>query len=132
MPKLAGLHHVRLPVRDVPASRDWYSEVLGFETLFEEEIEDAVVGAAVVHEAGVVLGLHLDPDRARALAGFAFMALTVAEPDGLGGWSQWLERMEVDHGPVVRTQLGTYLEVPDPDGLVVRLHSSEQPSLDEA
>ena len=30
MPTMRGFHHVKLPVSDVAASRDWYQRVLGF------------------------------------------------------------------------------------------------------
>lgn len=31
MTRLAGIHHVKLPVSDVVASRDWYQRTLGLE-----------------------------------------------------------------------------------------------------
>ncbi|HZG92180.1 MAG TPA: VOC family protein, partial [Pseudonocardia sp.] len=32
---ISGFHHVKLPVSDVAASREWYQRVLGFRTEIE-------------------------------------------------------------------------------------------------
>ena len=42
-PKL-GLHHVRVPVTDPWASRDWYNDVFGFISVLDLEEEYEVSG----------------------------------------------------------------------------------------
>ena len=35
VPTLAGIHHLKLPVRDLQRSADWYREVLGYRVVTE-------------------------------------------------------------------------------------------------
>jgi catechol 2,3-dioxygenase-like lactoylglutathione lyase family enzyme len=35
IPTLAGIHHLKLPVRDLQRSADWYREVLGYRVVTE-------------------------------------------------------------------------------------------------
>lgn len=127
-----GLHHVRLPVSDVMRSRDWYTDVLGFEPRLSLEEEDRVVGVVVDHRNGLTLGLHHAPALARALRGFCSIALNVGTAHDLDRWCTRLDTLEIGHSAPVEGHLGWYVEVPDPDGLVIELHTSSQPSADEA
>lgn len=131
-PELVGFHHVRLPVADVWASRDWYTSVLGFVSVLDLEEEAGPVGVVLRHPEGVVVGLHLDPGRAAALAGFAVLGLQVADHDGLLRWCDHLDGLGLAHAPIRQGQLGWYVDVPDPDGILVRLHSARTPEPEEA
>jgi catechol 2,3-dioxygenase-like lactoylglutathione lyase family enzyme len=84
-------HHVRLPVSDVMRSRDWYTEVFGFEPLLVLEAEERVVGVVVGHRSGPTLGLHLAPAVAHQLAGFSPVALSVGALDDLDRWCTRLD-----------------------------------------
>lgn len=127
-PEILGLHHVRLPVSDVLASRDWYVETLGLSPLMVTEEEASVIGEALVHDSGLVVGLHADPDAARSLEGFCVLALSV---DDLPEWSDYLDRIGIEHTPLERGPRGDHLSVSDPDGLVIELHTLAQPSTEE-
>ncbi len=128
-----GLHHVRVPVSDVMRSRDWYIDVLGFEPCLSVEAEDHVIGVVVDHRSGLTLALHYQPALARALRGFSSVALSVGTVDATRTrWCGRLEEMGIDHTAPAEGHLGWYVEVPDPDGLVVELHTAGQPSADEA
>src|SRR5262245_55048382 len=131
-PSVYGLHHVRVPVADVFVSRDWYVDVLGFESVLEHEEENRVVGAVLQHPCGVVLGLHVDPARAGALAGFGVVSLSCGPRSALEHFSRCLDDAEVDHSAIRVGNLGWYMDLPDPDGILVELHTSEQPAADEA
>ena len=131
-PAVVGLHHLRLPVSDVMRSRDWYSATLGFEPCLSLEEEDRVVGVVVIHPSGVTLGLHHAPALARALSGFCSVALSIGAADDLDDWCARLDTLGVEHTAPVEGHLGWYLEVPDPDGLIIRLHTIGQPTADEA
>jgi catechol 2,3-dioxygenase-like lactoylglutathione lyase family enzyme len=126
---LLGVHHVRLPVSSLTRSSEWYATVLGFECLVVEEDEDRVTGLVMQHPGGVMIGLHEDRDRAAALRGFAAIAFSV--PD-VAAWSAHLDAIGIDYGPPEACHLGTAIRLADPDGIVVHLHSVEQPSADEA
>jgi catechol 2,3-dioxygenase-like lactoylglutathione lyase family enzyme len=123
------MHHVRVPVSNVPASLDWYVDALGLQCLLLEEEEDGISGAVVGQPGRVIIGLHHDPRRARALSGFVVVALCVTD---LQAWMDYLDRRGIAHGELQPCHLGQGVELADPDGILIELHSVEQPSADEA
>jgi catechol 2,3-dioxygenase-like lactoylglutathione lyase family enzyme len=128
-PEIRGWHHVRLPVSNIDASREWYMDVFGLEPVLVEEDEDGITGVALRLPVGIVLGLHEDRRRAEALRGFAMVAFSV--PD-LSVWIAYLDQNGINHGPLEDCHLGRAIQLTDPDGFVLELHSREQPSADEA
>jgi catechol 2,3-dioxygenase-like lactoylglutathione lyase family enzyme len=131
-PDLVGLHHLRLPVSDVMRSRDWYASVFGFKPRLSLEEEDLVVGVVLSHQSGLTLGLHHAPELARSLHGFCSVALSVRDSDDLNNWCARLDTLDVKHTPPTEGHRGWYVDVPDPDGLVIQLHTTGQPTADEA
>jgi catechol 2,3-dioxygenase-like lactoylglutathione lyase family enzyme len=131
-PPLQGIHHVRVPVTDVGASRDWYRDLFGFEALLDFEEEGGLVGTVLgLHSGMATLGLHLDLERAAALRGFCLLALQVEGQPALYDWVEYLDDLDVGHLGVRDGHLGLLVEVPDPDGILVQLHTGEHPSGDE-
>jgi len=128
-PAIVNVHHVRLPVSDVLVSRDWYIDTLGFQPLLVEEDESGVIGIAIQHPCGVVIGLHRDAARASALRGFVAVAFGVTD---LGAWVKFLRSRKVSYAPPTDTHLGHSLRLADPDGIVVELHTNRQPSAADA
>jgi catechol 2,3-dioxygenase-like lactoylglutathione lyase family enzyme len=131
-PAITGIHHVKVPVGDVLRSRDWYIEVLGFTPLLDFEDEDRLLGVAIQHPCGFTLGLHLDPERAAALRGFPTVALCAGTVDDLMDWAAYLDGRGIEHSQVLDGHLGSFLQLEDPDGLLVQLHTKSQPAADEA
>jgi hypothetical protein len=129
---ITGFHHVRLPVSDVFVSRDWYADVLGLEPILDYEEEDRVIGTVLQHPCGLVLGLHAAPERARMLADFVVVSLCVGSKADLERCALCLDRANVEHSGIQSGNLGWYIDMPDPDGMMVELHTSEQPAADEA
>jgi len=127
-PGIVGFHHVRLPVTDVFRSRDWYIETLGFRPMLVEETADGVLGVALRHGCGAVIGLHQDAVRARALSGFSAIALGV---DDLRPWVEFLGTLNLLQEPS-DSHLGRSLRIEDPDGIVIELHTISQPSAADA
>lgn len=128
-PSLSGVHHIRLPVMDVEASADWYRTIFGFEILLYEEEETMGVGAVLRHPSGVLVGLHqVDAAVLTALEGFSILGLTT---DDLSAWVDELDRLGATHGQVTRSSVGQFVEVIDPCGTVVQLHTREQPNVEE-
>ena len=127
-----GLHHVRVPVSDVMRSRDWYAEVLGFEPRLCFEEEERVVGVVLDHVSGLSLGLHHQPQTARALRGFCCVALDVGSVEDLSRCCVELDAAGITHSAPAEGHLGWYVAVPDPDGVVIELHTAGRPSADEA
>lgn len=132
-PRVSGIHHVRIPVSDVTASAAWYSEVFGLQVILIEEEEYEVVGTVFsVGEGTPRLGLHHDATRAAALAGFSAFAMAVDSRETLSEWDEWLTRVDAPHTPIERSALGWYIDISDPDGLIVQLHTPEHPSVEES
>lgn len=127
-PDIVSFHHVRLPVSDVLSSHDWYIDIFGFRSVLTFETEDRVTGVALEHPCGAVLGLHQDAERAGALRGFVVIGLCV--PD-ISEWAGYLDRRAVPHTAPEFGHLGRHLQIADPDGILVELHTLEQPSADE-
>src|SRR5947209_12278405 len=76
--RVSGLHHVKLPVRDVERSRDWYARAFDFGCTLEFREEGRLMGVGLEHpDAGLTLALREDPARAAALAGFDTVCLAV-------------------------------------------------------
>jgi catechol 2,3-dioxygenase-like lactoylglutathione lyase family enzyme len=121
----SGLHHVKLPVVDVARSRDWYVQVFGFRVM-REFCEDRVLRGVALHhpDADLVLALRADPDRARALGGFDALCLAVGTRADLDAVLADLDHAGVPHSQPVPGHRGDAADVPDPDGLLVRLHST--------
>ncbi len=122
---LSGLHHVKLPVIDIGCSRDWYVRVFGFRVMREFR-EDGVLRGVALHQpdADLVLALRVDPTRARALAGFDALCLAVGTRADLDAVLADLDHAGVPHSEPVPGHRGHAADVPDPDGLLVRLHTS--------
>ena len=127
-PGILGLHHIRLPVSNVLVSRDWYAQNLGFLPILLEEDEE-VTGAVLAHPCGVVIGLHAAPEQARALRGFAIVGVVVED---VGEWASHLDALGIAHSDLDDAHLGSCLEVADPDGIVLELHTGVQPSAHDA
>ena len=79
-PVLAGIHHLKLPVSDLARSLEWYRSRLGYQVQVEFVEQGTLMGCGLAHPAGGPdLGLRLDPDRARAAAGFDYFAIGVPD-----------------------------------------------------
>jgi catechol 2,3-dioxygenase-like lactoylglutathione lyase family enzyme len=132
LPPIIGLHHIRIPVSDAWLSRDWYSTVLGFEPVLDLQEENGLIGVVLRHDQGFVVGLHQDRSRAAALRGFAILGLTVESRSQLERWATELDRAGLRHGPIEEGHLGYYLDISDPDGILIRLHTGTGPDAEEA
>ena len=124
-PKLVGIHHARVPVDDVLAARDWLVDTFGFGPVLLEEDEDRVTGAVVDHPSGIVLGLHYSVQHS------SFLSVSIGVID-VAEWDNYLASVGCRRGPIQRHQLGSSLMVLGPGGVVLELHTLDQPSEDEA
>lgn len=122
--EITGLHHVKLPVSNVERSRDWYEAVFGFTLRTEFRGDDGrLAGVALEHPTGLLLALRADPDRAAALAGFDAMCLAVGTPADLHLLLQHLDDIGVAHSLPTEGFRGIAVDIPDPDGLLARVHT---------
>jgi glyoxylase I family protein len=126
MPEFAGISHVALSVRSRDRSRDWYSQVLGFEVIEEnrEEAFDEWILAHPRNRMVLCLQQHManqgepfDPAR----TGGDHVALRVDRREELDDWTTWLAENQVIQSPVADRPYGSVLCFKDPDGIQLEL-----------
>ena len=127
VPALAGVHHLKLPVTDLARSRDWYQTRLGYQVVAEFVEQGQLMGYAMTHpNGGPALALRLDPDRARAAAGFDYFAIGVPDKDAIGRLADRLTALGEQHAGVHWASIGWILPLlHDPDGHEVRFYTHE-------
>ena len=107
VPVLAGVHHLKLPVSDLTRSLEWYRSRLGYQVVAEFVEQGTLRGYAMAHPAGGPdLGLRLDPDRARAAAGFDYFAIGVPGRAALDTLAARLTGLGEEHGGVHWASIG--------------------------
>src|SRR5215475_2178116 len=83
-PQLDGIHHVKLPVRDLARSLLWYESRLGYQATIEFVEDGTLMGVVMYHPAGgPAFGLRLDPARAEASAGFDYFSIGVPSREAI-------------------------------------------------
>src|SRR5579864_9349746 len=93
-PALAGVHHLKLPVADLTRSRAWYHSRLGYELQAEFVEQGQLMGLALAHpNGGPRLALRLDPERARAAAGFDYFAIGVPDKAAIDRLARRLDEL---------------------------------------
>ncbi len=126
-PRLAGIHHVKLPVTDLARSKDWYATRLGYHVEQEFHEDGILMGVVLAHPAGgPSFALRLDPERARAAAGFDYFSIGVADLPAIQAVADRLTELGEDHAGVHQATLGWILPLlHDPDGHEVRFYTVE-------
>lgn len=127
VPRLAGIHHVKLPVTDLERSKHWYSSRLGYRPVQEFREEGVVMGVVLEHpEGGPSFALRLDPDRARAAAGFDYFCIGVPDKETIEALAARLTGLGEKHAGVHFATQGWILPMThDPDGHEVRFYTVE-------
>jgi catechol 2,3-dioxygenase-like lactoylglutathione lyase family enzyme len=125
LPTLAGIHHLKLPVRDLLRSADWYGQVLGYRITVEFLERGSLAGLGLEHpDGGPPLALRLDPARAQAAAGFDYFSIGVPDHSGLQALAAHFDALGLRHGGVHRASEGWVLPMlQDPDGHEVRFYT---------
>jgi len=124
-PALAGIHHVKLPVTDLARSREWYESRLGYQVQLEFVEQGTLMGYGLAHpNGGPQLGLRLDPERARAAAGFDYFSIGVPDREAIDRLAARLTMLGEQHAGVHWASIGWILpHLHDPDGHEVRFYT---------
>jgi catechol 2,3-dioxygenase-like lactoylglutathione lyase family enzyme len=127
-PAFAGIHHLKLPVTDLARSREWYQSRLGYEVRLEFVEQGELMGVGMSHpNGGPELALRLDPERARAAAGFDYFTIGVPDKDAIERLAVRLSGLGEQHAGVHWASIGWILpELHDPDGHEVRFYTVQQ------
>ncbi|WP_240689960.1 VOC family protein [Arthrobacter sp. PAMC25564] len=120
------MHHLKLPVRDLDRSREWFQSRLGYILAMEFREDGRVMGIALSHpDGGPRLALRLNPDKAAASSGFDYFSIgapTKAAIDALSARLTELGRPIPECG----SPLGWILAgLSDPDGHEIRFYTTE-------
>jgi len=118
------IRHVKLPVSDLRRSLVWYQTLLDLKLAAEFAENGVVHGVQLMDPAGG-FGIALRERELCAskpvLAGFDVFALEVESPAALHLLAQRCKTLDVANtGVADRGQHGAYLDIPDPDGTVLR------------
>jgi catechol 2,3-dioxygenase-like lactoylglutathione lyase family enzyme len=124
-PALAGVHHLKLPVSDLTRSRQWYESRLGYQLEVEFVEDGTLMGITLRHpNGGPDLGLRLDPERARAAAGFDYFSIGVPDKPAIEALAARLTELGEAHAGVHFATIGWILPMlHDPDGHEVRFYT---------
>jgi catechol 2,3-dioxygenase-like lactoylglutathione lyase family enzyme len=119
--ELTGVHHVRLPVRELERSFAFWHVVLGYERDFDFGGPDGPGGWALRHpHGGPDLVLWHDPAMAAASRGFPWFSIGLPSPEDIRSLAKELDRRGVRHGGVQDALVGIKLPfVNDPDGHLI-------------
>ena len=135
MAQISGFHHVSLPASDLDRSSDWYERVFSFRRVLIEEDEDRVTMVMLEHPEGMLLCLHHSPDLGQAWHGLdsavAVLSFRVASRADLVAWAKRLAELQTEHSGPRQAHLGWALDVLDPSGLRIQLHTYETISADD-
>lgn len=125
---IAGLDRiaqVKLPVTDLARSVDWYRRLLGLR-LYSEFVEDGVPrGAGLIDPRGrfsIALRDRTVCAGTPSLDGFDVLAFTPTSRAVLDELIARCARFGIKHAEPYDTPAGTILDVPDPDGTVLRFY----------
>lgn len=123
---LLGFSHLQLRVRNVEASREWYSTVLGIEPLTTADDGSYVALQHKPSHMVIVISSRVDsPDGAAAEGApdvpLDHLAFAVHDGDTLRLWADHLTEVGIEHRGV-ELELGKpSLQLTDPDGIGVEL-----------
>lgn len=117
---VSGVSHFQLVVGDVATCRDWWTRVLGMQTLYEGTAGDVV---ALRHRPSrVVIVLSARPPESVGPGDrLDHVAFAVPDRAALDTWADHLDELGIVH-PGVIDELGNHsLQLVDPDGINVEL-----------
>jgi glyoxylase I family protein len=130
-------HHLRLTVTDVSRSREFYTQVLGFDVALETPpdddpdgvVADTLQGGVVLVNAGVMIGLrpvdaaHADDRFDPLRVGLDHLSFAVGSRADLDDALAAFDAHDVEHGPIreVPAMGMAFLAAFDPDGIALEL-----------
>lgn len=127
-----GVHHIKIPVSDLPTSRRWYERVFELEPLleFSDEVDGVVRGVAYRSKGDLALSLRESPSVAKGISGFDPFAIMLRGLADIENWAAWLDTLGVPHSSVIGTAIGYILMFDDPDGIQLRFYTLDENGAD--
>ena len=129
--EILGVHHVKMPVRDMARSRAWYEQVLGFEPFKEWPDDEGIVrGVSYRAMGGLSLALREHADAATGITGFDPLAMMLRGKDDIDHWAARLDELGVPHSVPLQIPIGWMMWFDDPDGLQLRFYTLDEHGAD--
>jgi glyoxylase I family protein len=130
VPRILGVAHVSLTVRNLARSQHWYRTVLGLEGVFREQNRSFATSVLRDPESGLVIVLreHHGAGTARfdeKRTGLDHIAFAVTDRHALEEWAKRLTDMEVEHTPLQETDFGWVVVFRDPDHIQLEFFCRE-------
>jgi catechol 2,3-dioxygenase-like lactoylglutathione lyase family enzyme len=125
-PKLAGIHHVKIPVTDLANAREWYERVFDFEVTMEFPDETGVVRGVAGTIPGLgdaMVALREQPVAAAGCVGFDPVSFAVDDASDLEAWIEHLDHHGVPHSELIEASIGWLLVFHGPEGLELHLYT---------
>ena len=129
-PTHAGLRHLALNVRDLPAMRRFYVDVLGFSVEWEPDADNLYLSSGIdnlaLHRSGESLALRQEDGVARAFqasGALDHLGLIVRTADDVDRWAAFLESRDVilDAQPRTHRDGARSCYFSDPEGNKVQI-----------
>jgi catechol 2,3-dioxygenase-like lactoylglutathione lyase family enzyme len=119
-PPHAGLRHLALNVRDLPAMREFYVDVLGFAVEWEPDADNVYLSSGIDNLALHRAGRHTDPVGPGSLD---HLGLIVRSADDVDRWAEFLESrgIALDAKPKTHRDGARSCYFSDPDGNKVQI-----------
>jgi catechol 2,3-dioxygenase-like lactoylglutathione lyase family enzyme len=131
IPGLGRIAQIKLPVTDLARSVTWYRNLLDLRLWAEFVEDDMLLGAGLIDPEGR-FNIALRDRRACAgepdLRGFDVVAFQPAFRAVLDDLVVRGGRLGVAHGGIEETPAGPRLDIPDPDGTVLRFYHFTGPT----
>ncbi len=122
MPDIAGFSHLSLTVSDVERSTQWWSDLLGVQTLFGGE-ENGIRYTVNMHPGtALIIGFREHPSQTsdrfqEDRIGLDHAAFQVSSRADLDEWKVRLQELGVDHSEIKDVEYGSVLTFRDPDNI---------------
>jgi catechol 2,3-dioxygenase-like lactoylglutathione lyase family enzyme len=126
---MTGVHHVRLPVSDLPRSRAFWQDVFGYVWDFDFPGTDGPGAVALRHpDGGPNVVLWVDAERARASRGFVWFGIGLPTASAVEALRDRLDAQQIAHGGVQGAFVDVKLPfVEDPDGHLISFYVKPSP-----
>jgi glyoxylase I family protein len=122
MPQTAGFSHINLTVTDLPATKQFWTDVMGFALAMEVSdfclfLDPASFTAIGVKDHDGTAEGTFDERR----PGLDHLALSVSDIGQLTTWAEHLAAHNVEHSEIEETDLGYHLNLRAPERIPIEL-----------